>query len=84
MMAQTTGKAGVEKSILDNLNTAVLLFDGELRLIYINPAGEILFDVSSRHILGQQACDLVPARARTSRSACARPYAPATPSRNAN
>jgi len=38
MMAQTTGKTGVEKSILDNLNTAVLLFDGDLRLIYINPA----------------------------------------------
>jgi len=60
MMAQTTGKTGVEKSILDNLNTAVLLFDGDLRLIYINPAGEMLFDVSSRHILGQRACDLVP------------------------
>ena len=60
MMAQTTGKTGVEKSILDNLNTAVLLFDGDLRLIYINPAGEMLFDVSSRHILGQKACDLVP------------------------
>ena len=60
MMAQTTATPGVEKSILDNLNTAVLLFDDALRLIYINPAGEVLFDVSSRHILGQQACDLVP------------------------
>ncbi len=60
MMAQTTAKTSVEKSILDNLNTAVLLFSTDLRLSYINPAGEMLFDVSSRHILGQHASDLVP------------------------
>jgi two-component system, NtrC family, nitrogen regulation sensor histidine kinase GlnL len=60
MMAQTTVKTSVEKSILDNLSTAVLLFDEDLRLSYINPAGEMLFDVSSRHILGQSGSDLLP------------------------
>ncbi len=38
--------------ILENLNLAVLLFDDTLHLKYINPAGEILFDISARHLLG--------------------------------
>ena len=46
--------------ILENLTTAVLLFDDALRLDYINPAGEILFDVSARHLLGQEAAQLWP------------------------
>jgi two-component system nitrogen regulation sensor histidine kinase GlnL len=42
------------------LNTAVLLFDSELCLKYINLAGEMLFAVSSRHVLGQKAGTLIP------------------------
>jgi two-component system nitrogen regulation sensor histidine kinase GlnL len=49
----------MEKTILDNLNTAVLLFDSELRLIYVNPAGEVLFALSARYMLGLSAGDLV-------------------------
>jgi len=52
--------SSLEKTVLDNLITAVLLFDSELRLSYINPAGEMLFQVSSRHVLGQRACALMP------------------------
>ncbi len=52
-------KASHEKKILDNLNTAVLLFDKDLRLIHINPAGEMLFDVSARYVTGAQAADLL-------------------------
>ena len=37
------------KRILDNLNTAILLFDSELMLTYINPTGEILLADSSHH-----------------------------------
>lgn len=59
-MTQSPRKIGLEKLMLDNLNTAVLLFDDELRLTYINPAGEILLAVSSRHVLGCKAEDLVP------------------------
>ena len=50
----------LEKAVLDNLITAVLLFDSDLRLEFINPAGEMLFQVSSRHVLGQKAGDLMP------------------------
>jgi two-component system, NtrC family, nitrogen regulation sensor histidine kinase GlnL len=60
MMAQSTRKAGLENLILENLNTAVLLFDGQLRLTYMNPAGEVMFAVSARHVLGLRAEDLVP------------------------
>jgi len=46
--------------ILENLNLAVLLFDSTLHLKYINPAGEILFDISARHLLGVAAEKLWP------------------------
>ena len=39
--------------VLDGMATALLLFDARLRLVYINPAGENLFSVSARHLLGQ-------------------------------
>lgn len=42
----------MHKRILDHLNAAILLFDKELQLIYINPAGEILFADSAKHLLG--------------------------------
>lgn len=45
--------------IVDNLETVVLLFDRDLRLNYINPAGEMLFSASSRNMVGHKACDLI-------------------------
>ena len=39
------------KKILDHINEAILLFDSELKLRYINPAGEILFADSAKHLL---------------------------------
>ena len=46
--------------ILENLNTSVLLFDGVLRLKYINPAGEMLFAASAKQIAGQSIEELLP------------------------
>ncbi|MGY6276595.1 nitrogen regulation protein NR(II) [Methylomonas sp. MgM2] len=43
------------KRILDHLNEAVLLFNKEFRLIYINPAGEMLLADSAKHLLGNHA-----------------------------
>ncbi len=45
--------------VLENLETAVLLFDSEPVLRYLNPASEVLFQVSARHLLGQKAQDLL-------------------------
>ncbi len=51
---------GPSQRILDNLTTAVLSFDGDLRLAYINPAGEMLFEVSSKKVVGQPLTALLP------------------------
>src|SRR5215216_3139979 len=45
--------------LIDNLSTAMLLFDTDLRLRVINPAGETLLSLSARQILGQQADELL-------------------------
>ena len=49
----------VTTRILDNLNTVTLLFDSNLKLRYLNPAGEALFQVSARHVVGQDAGELI-------------------------
>lgn len=47
-------------TVLDNLSTAVLLLDQQLRLRYINAAGESLLSVSANLVLGQRARALMP------------------------
>ncbi|PKM35838.1 MAG: nitrogen regulation protein NR(II) [Gammaproteobacteria bacterium HGW-Gammaproteobacteria-10] len=47
------------KKILEHLNEAVLLFDRQLKLTYINTAGEVLFADSARHLLGSSAMELI-------------------------
>jgi len=41
--------------ILDHLNEAILLFNNELKLIYINSMGEIIFADSAKHLTGHSA-----------------------------
>jgi two-component system nitrogen regulation sensor histidine kinase GlnL len=60
MNQKSKGNSEVASSILGNLNTAVLLFDGDLRLTYINPAGELLLAVGAKAVLGKSAGGLVP------------------------
>lgn len=43
----------LERRILENLHTAVLLLDSSLRLRFINAAGEMLFAVSAQRFIGQ-------------------------------
>ncbi len=45
--------------ILDALSSAVVAFDGELRLTYMNPAAEMLFAASLRHLRGMKAETLI-------------------------
>lgn len=44
--------------IIDNLTSAALLFDQDLTLRYINPAGEMLFAASARQMSRGRAADL--------------------------
>ncbi|MCG6941220.1 MAG: PAS domain-containing protein [Thiohalocapsa sp.] len=60
MKQKTKGNNELASSILGNLNTAVLLFDADLRLSYINAAGELLLAVSAKAVLGKSAGGLVP------------------------
>lgn len=55
-----SGLSRLGTMILDNLSTAVLLFDRDLRLRYINAAGENLLAVSAKTVLGEAAGRLVP------------------------
>ena len=48
------------RRIVDNQNTTLLLFDDELRLIYLNPAGEMLFAISARRASRILAQELLP------------------------
>ncbi len=48
------------RRILENLNATVMVVDDCMRLASINPAGEILFEISARQILGQSITDLLP------------------------
>ncbi|MGZ8223183.1 MAG: two-component system sensor histidine kinase NtrB, partial [Methylobacter sp.] len=48
----------MHKRILDHLNAAILLFDRDLTLTYINSSGEILLADSSRHLVGLGAYEL--------------------------
>lgn len=52
---------GSEQVILDNLSTAVLLFDNDLHLVAINQAAEALLDTSARKVRGSSVYDLFPA-----------------------
>lgn len=49
---------------IENLNTAVLLFDAGLRLKYINPAAEDLLAASAKQLVGQTASEVFPAATR--------------------
>lgn len=44
---------GIQRSIIDNLGTSVLLLDQDLSIKYLNPAGENLFQISKK-----RACKL--------------------------
>jgi two-component system nitrogen regulation sensor histidine kinase GlnL len=46
-------------SLLEVLNTAVLLLDDELNLIYLNPAAENLFEISRRQVIGHSWAEVI-------------------------
>lgn len=44
--------AHLQKRILDNLSTAIVLLNEQLEIIYLNPSAEVLFETSSKRICG--------------------------------
>ncbi|KOR32942.1 histidine kinase [Achromatium sp. WMS3] len=43
----------IEKRILEQISTTILLLNNKLRLLYINSAGEMLLAVSAQQVIGQ-------------------------------
>ena len=49
----------LQKRVLEGMSTVVLLFDEDLVLSYINPAGETLFEQSTRKMIGLNYVELI-------------------------
>ncbi len=54
----------INRRVLENISSAVLLFDRDLKLIYMNIGAEVLYESSFRHMLNQSAEVLVCATER--------------------
>jgi two-component system nitrogen regulation sensor histidine kinase GlnL len=53
MLVQMKPLSLLSTTILDNLASAVLVFDADLRVCYINQTAEMLLEVSATHVMGQ-------------------------------
>ena len=60
MVKRQSPHAILEKTVLDHMNTAIMLFGSDLCLRYLNPAAEMLFQVSARHVVGHAAANILP------------------------
>ena len=49
----------IQQRVLENISTTVMLFNAALKLDYINPAGEMLFAASARHLVGMHVSELL-------------------------
>ena len=49
----------IKQRVLDTIHSVVLLFDHDLHLRYINPAGEMLFAVSAHRLIGLSLSELL-------------------------
>lgn len=56
----TLNQTDIWRRLLSNMNTAVLSFDDQLRLKYLNPAAEDLLAASARQITGHSLKKLMP------------------------
>lgn len=59
-MGATSMLKQAAERVVDNLATAVLIFDQHLRLEFINPAGEMLLEVSVSKVIGRTLAELLP------------------------
>ena len=58
-MGNDNHAASVYQYLLEGLSTGVLLFNNQLKLEYINPAGEILLEASARRLNGMNINELL-------------------------
>jgi two-component system, NtrC family, nitrogen regulation sensor histidine kinase GlnL len=58
-MADSTNMLHIYRQILEGLGSTVMLFNDELKLDYINPAGEMLFEASAKRLQHMALDDLI-------------------------
>jgi two-component system nitrogen regulation sensor histidine kinase GlnL len=68
MIVESAEPTRLSERVLDAQSTAVLLFDRKLRLTYVNLAGKMLFEVSSRQLLGMAAHEILRCPGRSVRA----------------
>ncbi len=59
MNIQTKQQCDIAENVLDNLNTAIVLLDGDSKVLCINPAAEMLLGVSSNKITSRSIAQLL-------------------------
>ena len=59
MLTDSMGSEAIRR-IAEHLNTAVLVFDNDLNLVFINPAGEMMLAISARQATGKRLRELLP------------------------
>jgi two-component system nitrogen regulation sensor histidine kinase GlnL len=59
MVAVPTIKTELYQRILEHTNVAIVLFDADLKLRYLNPSAEMLFGASVRQLAGQHFSTLI-------------------------
>lgn len=60
-LGNSTGKLVSEtEGVLDNLHSTVFTLDGDLAFQYVNPAGEMLFGISRRRLVGRPLAEILP------------------------
>ncbi|MDZ7736625.1 MAG: PAS domain-containing protein [Gammaproteobacteria bacterium] len=55
-----TSRSSAVQTLFDNLSTAVLVFDENLRLAIVNTAAESLLSMSARKVSGQTPAQILP------------------------
>lgn len=48
-----------QELIIDNISTAILMLDAQLQICYLNAAGEMLLDISTRRAMGQRLRSII-------------------------
>lgn len=59
MLSMTVPQQDIQRRVLENISTTVMLFNSGLKLDYINPAGEMLLAASARHLIGMPVSELL-------------------------
>jgi two-component system, NtrC family, nitrogen regulation sensor histidine kinase GlnL len=59
MFGKNVQSAVIADRLLENMGTAVLVFDARMRLTYLNHAGEVMLAHSARHVCGRSVQELV-------------------------